>query len=121
MLICHLSYEVDPTKLLEFEQYARAWVRLIERYGGTHMGYFVATEAPEGLGFSFPGRGRSGRSNAAFALFSFADLAAYEAYRRAVRLDPDCEAAEDLFKISECFLSYERTFVRHIGASSPAS
>jgi hypothetical protein len=44
VITCYLRYFVDPDKWTEFEHYARAWMRLVEKYGGTHHGYFVPGE-----------------------------------------------------------------------------
>ena len=37
---CQIRYTLDLSKLSAFESYARTWIVLIERYGGTHHGYF---------------------------------------------------------------------------------
>jgi uncharacterized protein (DUF1330 family) len=63
MITCFLRYEVDADKLEEFETYARMWIPLIEKFGGTHHGYFLPHE---------------GASDAAYALFSFPSLGEYE-------------------------------------------
>ena len=55
---------MDPDKLVEFEHYARVWMRLIEKYGGTHHGYFVPGDCPPSAAFSFPGIGEEGIVNA---------------------------------------------------------
>jgi hypothetical protein len=36
MITCHLRYIIDPHKLPEFEAYARLWIPLVNRFGGTH-------------------------------------------------------------------------------------
>ena len=113
-MTCHLAYVVDVEKLDAFAEYARAWVDLIERYGGTHHGYYVAADDPPASGFSFAGLGRAGRRDIAFAMFSFPDVEAYDAYRRDVRTDPACTAAEKILEQTKCFLSYERTFVKRL-------
>ena len=66
MITCYLRYIIDPYKVAEFERYARMWIPLVRRFGGTHHGYFLPHE---------------GANNIAVALFSFPSLAAYEAYR----------------------------------------
>jgi len=113
-IICHLRYRLDPAKIEEFERYARIWVGLIRRYGGTHSGYFRAADGPAASGFSFPGIGSPGPSDAAFAIFSFPDEQSYENYRSSVRSDPECETAEAILRDTNCFLAYERTFVSRI-------
>ena len=45
LITCYLRYFIAPDKLKEFEEYGRRWTVLIEKYGGTHLGYFIP-EAP---------------------------------------------------------------------------
>jgi hypothetical protein len=111
-ITCCVRYVVDPGQIQAFELYAVSWMRLIERHGGTNHGYFLPRPTPLLAGFSFPGVGREGPDDVAVALFSFPNVAAYQAYRREVALDPDCEAAEALYRDTRCFLSYERTFLK---------
>jgi hypothetical protein len=115
--VCFLRYELDPARLDDFGLYARAWIALVDRHGGTHHGYFMPAPAPASAAFSFPGVGRSGPDNVAIALFSFADAGAYDAWRLDVASDPDCKAAERIFRESRCFLGYERSFMRPLGPS----
>jgi hypothetical protein len=53
-----------------------------------------------------------GPSNIALALFSFPSLAAYEEYRAKAAADPECQAAMKYYEETQCFLSYERSFMR---------
>lgn len=43
MITCHVRYVIDPYQLTEFEAYAKAWLGIVERLGGTHHGYFLPT------------------------------------------------------------------------------
>jgi NIPSNAP len=117
MFTCFIRYFVDPNKLDELEEYARAWIPLIEEYGGTHHGYFIpgrsADDFPD-ASFSFPGLGKNGPDNIAVALFSFPDRATYDTYRKAVALDPRCKAATERFNETKCFSAYERNFLKPI-------
>src|SRR4051812_39049356 len=100
MFTCFIRYQVEPDKLDAFREYARAWIALIRKYGGTHHGYFMPGEdsaAFPDAAFSFPGLGSAGPSNIALALFSFPDIAAYEHYRAAVADDEGCKAATARF------------------------
>jgi hypothetical protein len=114
MFTCVIRYQVEPGKLYEFKEYARAWISLIRKYGGTHHGYFVPGagdgEIPH-TGFSFPGLGKDGPPNVAMALFSFPTVEAYDSYRKQVAEDPGCKAATARFGETKCFSSYERTFL----------
>jgi len=117
MFTCHIRYVLAPGKIGEFKEYARAWMPLIEKYGGTHHGYFIPGEASDNLpaaSFSFPGLGAEGPANVAVALFSFPDVQTYEAYRRNVAEDSACKAATARFNASKCFVSYERTFLKPV-------
>src|SRR5215471_7402838 len=77
LITCFIRYTIDPARLADFEQYARTWMRLIEKYGGTHHGYFVPGESPPNTGFSFAGIGEEGPTDIGIALFSFPSVEAY--------------------------------------------
>ncbi|MGB7207643.1 MAG: NIPSNAP family protein [Pyrinomonadaceae bacterium] len=111
MLTCLIRYEIDPDKLADFEQYARSWIELIEKYGGTHHGYFLPAKNPPVTTLSFPGLGRDGPTNIAIALFSFPSLEAYESYRVDVTSDPACKFATERFVQTQPFTGYERQFL----------
>ena len=38
MITCQVRYVIDPYQLTEFEAYAKAWLGIVERLGGTHHG-----------------------------------------------------------------------------------
>jgi hypothetical protein len=114
MITCLIRYDLGAGKIGDFKQYARAWMTLIEKYGGTHHGYFVPAAAPPDAEFSFKGVGRDGPENVGVALFSFPSIEAYESYRREVKNDPNCIAATAQRDASECFTGYERTFLEPV-------
>ena len=99
MITCYLRYIIDPYKLVEFENYSRRWIPLVEKFGGKHHGYFLPSE---------------GASNVALALFSFPSFAAYEEYRLRSFADADCQAAFKYAEETRCILSYERSFFRPV-------
>jgi len=99
MITCHITYKIDPTKISDFEDYAKAWIPLVERFGGQHHGYFLPHEGPNDL---------------AFAAFSFPSLAAYEDYREKSGSDPDCKAAYELATKTACIMRYDRHFLRPV-------
>lgn len=103
MITVHLKYEIDPDKLEDFEEYGRRWVRLVDRFGGTHHGYFLPSE---------------GDSDIAYALFSFPSLAAYEQYRTDSMSDPECREAFELARETRCIRRYERRFLRPLDGVS---
>ncbi len=79
------------------EEFAQAWIALVNRHGGTHHGYFLPAE---------------GASDQALALFSFPSLAEYERYRARFGVDPDFIAADRIRDESGCVIRYDRTFMR---------
>ena len=74
MVTCYLRYEIDPYQLDAFERFARRWIDLVNRSGGTHHGYFLPLE---------------GASDVAVALFSFPSLADYERDGERFGVDPE--------------------------------
>ena len=105
MITCVVEYTIDAAKTAEFERFARAWIDLVGRHGGTHHGYFL------------PGEGASDR---ALALFSFPSFADYETYRARFGVDPDFIAADKIRDQSGCVLRYERSFMRPLLAGPAA-
>lgn len=101
MITVHLRYEIDPDQLEAFTEYGRRWIHLVNRFGGTHHGYFLPSE---------------GDSDEAFALFTFGSLAEYEVYRNAAKLDADCQAAFELARTTGCIRRYERRFLSPVFA-----
>lgn len=99
MITCHVRYIIDPYKEEEFETYARMWLPLVKKFGGTHHGYFLPHESA---------------NNVAHAFFSFSSLAEYEQYRFQAKKDPECLAAFDYANKTKCVISYERQFLRPI-------
>lgn len=99
VITCHITYRIDPGKVAQFEAYSRAWIPLVERFGGMHHGYFLPDEGPSDL---------------AFAAFSFPSLAAYETYRRESMSDPDCRAAYEYAVRTKCIHRYDRHFLRPV-------
>lgn len=114
VITCHLTYEIDLAKLAEFEEYAKRWVRIIERHGGTHHGYFLPSDEAPAVDFSFPEIAGEGAGNMAFALFSFPGEAEYLQFRKDAALDDECLAATEYQKRTRCFLSYRRSFVQKL-------
>lgn len=114
MITCFIRYTVAMDQVAEFEHYARVWMKLIEKYGGTHLGYFLPGGAPPAAPFSFPGLGEDGPDDMAIAMFSFPSMDAYEKYRAEVKDDPECIAITKIRDETACFTKYERTFMRAI-------
>ena len=99
MVTCYVDYIIRPTKLAEFEAYAKMWIPLVNKFDGTHHGYFLPHE---------------GANNKAYALFSFPSLAAYEKYRTDSMKDMDCVNAYQYAVETDCIISYNRSFLRPV-------
>lgn len=99
MVTCYLKYIIDPYRIDDFEIYAKMWIPLVNRFGGTHHGYFLPHE---------------GANNIAVALFSFPSLTDYEEYRLKMAKDPDCKTAFDHAEKTRCIISYERSFMKPV-------
>ena len=97
MITCCVRYEIDPYQVDAFEAFARRWIELVRRHGGTHHGYFLPSE---------------GASDVALALFSFPSLAEYERYRERFGVDPEFIEADRIRDETRCVVRYERTFMR---------
>ncbi|MDN5725648.1 MAG: NIPSNAP family protein [Propionibacteriales bacterium] len=104
MITCVVHYTIDSTKIESFEQFAKAWMRLVEEHGGTHHGYFLPAE---------------GASDQAEALFTFDSLASYEKYRQLFGVDPEFIAADRIRDESGCVIRYERSFMRPLLPNAP--
>src|SRR5258705_8823214 len=96
---CFIKYEIDPFQREAFAEYADNWARIIPRCGGDLIGYFLPHE---------------GTNNVAWALISFESLAAYEAYRRRLRADPDGQKNFALAQSKRMILREERTFLEAV-------
>lgn len=99
MVTCYLKYVIDPYQVNVFEEYAKLWIPLVNKFGGQHHGYFLPSE---------------GANNIAYALFSFPGLAEYEEYRKKMADDEECQKAFALAEQTRCIISYERSFLRPI-------
>ncbi len=94
-----IRYQLDPFKRTEFEAYAKRWLTIIPRCGGNLLGYWMPHE---------------GTNNIAMALISFDSLAAYEAYRARLRVDPEGSANFQSAEQGRFILAEERTFLRQV-------
>ena len=98
-IVCHIRYEIDPLKRVQFEEYARNWLHIIPASGGDLIGYFMPHE---------------GTNNIAHAMVGFESLAAYETYRARLRSDPDSIANFIFAEREKLVLREERTFLRRV-------
>lgn len=99
MITCFVKYIIDPYKVNEFEHYGKLWIDLVNKMGGIHHGYLLPYE---------------GVNNIGYASFSFSSLSNYEIYRTKINDSPECLAALDYAKETQCILSYERSFFKPV-------
>lgn len=95
-LTCFIRYQIDPFQKEAFRRYAEAWGRIIPRCGGHLVGYFLPSEGTNDIGWG---------------LIAFPSLAAYEAYRARLRIDPESKENFAFAQSQRFILREERTFV----------
>lgn len=96
---CVIRYQIDPFQKDAFEEYARRWLAIIPRCGGSLLGYFMPHE---------------GTNDVAYGIIGFASLADYETYRARLRADPEGRANFAFAEERRLILREERTFVRGV-------
>ena len=94
-----IRYQIDPFQRASFEHYAQRWLSIIPRCGGELIGYFMPHE---------------GTNNIAYGLISFANLAAYERYRAALRDDEQGRANFNFAEEHKLILAEQRSFLRQV-------
>jgi hypothetical protein len=95
-IACFIRYQIDPFQLDAFRTYAENWGRIIPRFGGHLIGYFLPHE---------------GTNDIAWGLIAFPSLAAYEQYRSRLREDPAARENFLMAQTKRLILREERTFV----------
>jgi hypothetical protein len=95
-MTCFIRYQIDPFQKEAFKEYAENWGRIIPRCGGHLVGYFLPFE---------------GTNDVAWGLIAFDSLAAYEAYRKRVKVDPEAQRNFAMVQTKRVILREERTFV----------
>ncbi len=104
MITCVIRYHIDPAKKSQFEQYARNWGVAIPRCGADLVGYFAPHE---------------GSTTLAYGIYSIENLAAYEAYKARLALDPLGRENYEFAQRERFLLREDRTFLKL--ASAPHS
>lgn len=100
MTLC-IRYTLDVGKLADFEAYARALRRPVERCGGRSFAYYLPTKI-------------AGPTNTALGLIDFPDLGSYERYRERLASDPDGIECLRRVEAAGCILNEDRSFVRRV-------
>lgn len=105
-VVCHIRYEIDPYKRDLFERYAQTWLTVIPANGGTLLGYFMPSE---------------GTNYVAHAMIGFDSLAAYEAYRRKLLVDPAGLANFEFAQREKFILREEREWLEPVNSRDARS
>ena len=95
-ICCVIRYQIDPFQRDAFKKYAENWGRIIPRSGGHLVGYFLPHE---------------GTNDVAWGLIVFESLAAYEAYRKRLKADPEARENLAMAQTKRLILREERNFV----------
>jgi NIPSNAP len=95
-MVCIIRYQIDPFQREAFASYAQNWGRIIPRYGGHLIGYFLPHE---------------GTNDIAWGLIAFDNLSSYEAYRTRIKSDPEGKANLKMAQAKRFILREERNFV----------
>ena len=103
-LTCCIRYVINPFQRDAFEAYARAWLTIIPAQGGDLIGYFLPHE---------------GTNNIALAMIAFDSLAAYEAYRDRLRVDPAAMSNIRMAQQQRYILEETRTFLAPVEPAAP--
>jgi hypothetical protein len=98
-ILCVIRYQIDPFQRDTFKKYAENWGRIIPRCGGHLVGYFLPYE---------------GTNDVAWGLIAFDSLAAYEAYRARLKMDPKARDNFDSAQAKQFILREERNFVEPV-------
>ena len=98
-ITCFIRYQIDPFQRDAFRQYARRWLQIIPRCGGSLRGYWLPHE---------------GTNDVAWGLIGFESLAAYEAYRARLKSDPEGRANFRFAQEKGLILREERTFCEDV-------
>ena len=53
MVTCFIEYIVDVNKIKEFENYAKLWIPLVNKFGGQHQGYFLPSEGASNVALAY--------------------------------------------------------------------
>jgi hypothetical protein len=99
MLTCVIRYHIDPTRRDSFVHYARNWGEAIPRCGAGLIGYYAPHE---------------GSSTLAYGIYTIESLAAYEAYRARLAVDPLGRKNYEFAQAEKFLLREDRTFLKRV-------
>jgi hypothetical protein len=101
-ITCLIRYQIDPFQREEFKKYAENWGRIIPRYGGHLLGYFLPYE---------------GTNDVAWGLIAFNSLADYEKYKALLKVDSEGRANFEMAQARKFILREERNFVEIVNGT----
>lgn len=96
MLTCIIRYQIDPTKKIQFTEYAPNWGQAIPRCGADLIGYYAPHE---------------GSSTLAYGIYNIPSLAEYETYRKHLAADPLGRENYEFAQREKFLLREDRTFL----------
>lgn len=96
---CIIRYQIDPFQRDAFKKYAENWGRIIPRCGGYLIGYFLPYEGTNDVGWG---------------LIGFESLAAYEAYKGRLKVDPEARENFAVAETKRFILREGRNFVEAV-------
>ncbi len=97
MITCFIRYQIDPNKKQQFEQYAHNWGEVIPRCGAELIGYYSPHE---------------GSTTLAYGVYNIENLAAYEAYKAKLIVDPLGRDNFNFARREKFLLREDRTFLK---------
>jgi hypothetical protein len=98
-ITCIIRYQIDPFQRDAFKKYAENWGHIIPPCGGNLIGYFLPYE---------------GRNDVGWGLIGFESLAAYEAYKGRLKVDPEARENFAMAQTKRFILREERNFVEAV-------
>lgn len=96
-ITCFIRYKIDPSKSVQFEEYARNWGQCIPSCGADLVGYFAPHE---------------GSATTAYGVYHVESLAHYEAYRASLKEHPLGKANYAFAQREKFLLDEDRIFLR---------
>ncbi|MGO4830842.1 NIPSNAP family protein [Rhizobiaceae sp. 2RAB30] len=96
-ITCFIRYEIDPFRKEAFVDYARNWGQAIPRCGADLVGYFAPHE---------------GSATTAYGVYNIDSLAAYEAYRARLAVDPLGKENYEFARREKFILREDRIFLK---------
>ena len=101
MITLSIRYRFNPDRLADVREYFETEQQVIERSGGTILGFFLPTDF-------------AGPTNEAIGLIDLPSIAAYEKYRERLAEDPDHKTNIARLMQSGASVAMDRSFIRRV-------